>query len=92
MKYDIEAIKRRKELHDRIKKLIYIFLVIMLYNIVLLYMTYIDKFDTPDFYIYKAYIITTTSMEPELKKDENESKILACKCSSCKDSGCSQCK
>lgn len=70
MKYDIEAIKRRKELHDRIKKLIYIFLVIMLYNIVLLYMTYIDKFDTPDFYIYKAYIITTTSMEPELKKDD----------------------
>ena len=33
-------------------------------------MTYIDKFDTPDFYIYKAYIITTTSMEPELKKDD----------------------
>ncbi len=29
---------------------------------------------------------------PELKKDENERKILACKCSSCKDSGCSQCK
>ena len=33
MKYDIEAIKRRKELHDRIKKLIYIFLIIMLYNL-----------------------------------------------------------
>ena len=33
-------------------------------------MSYIDKFDTPSFYIYKAYVITTNSMEPELKKDD----------------------
>lgn len=70
MKYDIEEIQKRKELHARIRKLIYIFLVIILYNIVLLYMSYIDKFDTPSFYIYKAYVITTNSMEPELKKDD----------------------
>lgn len=70
MKYDIENIQKRKELHARIRKLVYIFLVIILYNIVLLYMSYIDKFDTPSFYIYKAYVITTNSMEPELKKDD----------------------
>lgn len=70
MKYDIEDIQKRKELHARIRKLVYIFLVIILYNIVLLYMSYIDKFDTPSFYIYKAYVITTNSMEPELKKDD----------------------
>lgn len=70
MKYDIDDIQKRKELHARIRKLIYIFLVIILYNIVLLYMSYIDKFDTPSFYIYKAYVITTNSMEPELKKDD----------------------
>ena len=70
MKYDIDSIEKRKNLHNRIKKLIYIFLIIILYNIVLLYMSYIDKFDTPNFYIYKAYIITTQSMEPELKKDD----------------------
>mgnify|MGYP003186381641 FL=1 len=70
MKYDIEDIQKRKELHVRIRKLVYIFLVIILYNIVLLYMSYIDKFDTPSFYIYKAYVITTNSMEPELKKDD----------------------
>lgn len=29
---------------------------------------------------------------PEVKKDENERKGLACKCSNCKDTGCSQCK
>lgn len=70
MKYDIDDIQKRKELHARIRKLAYIFLVIILYNIVLLYMSYIDKFDTPSFYIYKAYVITTNSMEPELKKDD----------------------
>ena len=30
MKDDIEAIKRRKELHDRIKKLIYILKMLMI--------------------------------------------------------------
>ena len=70
MKYDIDDIQKRKELHARIRKLVYIFLVIILYNIVLLYMSYIYKFDTPSFYIYKAYVITTNSMEPELKKDD----------------------
>ena len=68
MKYDIESIKRRKDINTRIKKIIFIFLVIILYNVVLLYMSYIDKFDTPSFYIYKAYLISTESMEPELKK------------------------
>lgn len=70
MKYDAESIKRRKDINNRIKKLIFIFLVIILYNIVLLYMSYIDKFDTPSFYIYKAYIISTESMEPEIKKGD----------------------
>lgn len=29
---------------------------------------------------------------PDVKKDENEGKSLVCKCSNCKDTGCSQCK
>ena len=70
MKYDIESIKRRKDINTRIKKIIFIFLVIILYNVVLLYMSYIDKFDTTSFYIYKAYLISTESMEPELKKGD----------------------
>ena len=70
MKYDIESINRRKDINTRIKKIIFIFLVIILYNVVLLYMSYIDKFDTPSFYIYKAYLISTESMEPELKKGD----------------------
>lgn len=70
MKYDADSIKRRKEINNRIKKIVFIFLVIILYNIVLLYMSYIDKFDTPSFYIYKAYLISTESMEPEIKKGD----------------------
>lgn len=70
MKYDVESIKKRKSINNRIKKIIFIFLVIVMYNITLLYMSYIDKFETPNFYIYKAYIITTTSMEPAINKDD----------------------
>lgn len=70
MKYDIDSIKKRKEINNRIKKIVFIFIIILLYNIVLLYMSYIDKFDTPSFYIYKAYIISTESMQPTLKKGD----------------------
>ena len=70
MKYDADSIKRRKEINNRIKKIVFIFLVIILYNIVLLYMSYIDKFDTPSFYSYNAYLISTESMEPEIKKGD----------------------
>lgn len=70
MKYDNDSIKKRKNIHNRIKKIVFIFIIIMLYNLTLLYMSYIDKFETPGSYIYKAYVITTTSMEPEIKKDD----------------------
>lgn len=70
MKYDIDSIKKRKSINNRIKKIVFIFIIIMLYNITLLYMSYINKFETPSFYIYEAYVITTNSMEPELKKDD----------------------
>ena len=70
MKYDIESIKKRKEISNRIKKIIFIFLVLIIYNIVLLYISCIDKFDTPSFYIYKAYIISTESMQPTINKGD----------------------
>lgn len=67
MKYDIDSIKKRKELNRRIRKLVYIFIIIIIYNIILLSISYIDKFETPRNYIYKAYIITTNSMLPSMK-------------------------
>ncbi len=70
MKYDIDSIKRRKIMNNRIKKIVFIFIIIMLYNITLLYISYIDKFETPSFYVYEAYMIDTTSMEPTLNKND----------------------
>ena len=70
MKYDVESIKRRKNISNRIKKIVFIFMVIVLYNIILLYMSYVDKYETPSFYIYKAYGITTSSMDPKIKKGD----------------------
>lgn len=70
MKYDIESIKKRKSISNRIKKIVFIFIIIMLYNITLLYISYIDKFETPNFYIYSAYLISTSSMEPTLNEED----------------------
>ena len=70
MKYDIDSIKKRKNINNRIKKIVFIFIIIMLYNITLLYISYIDKFETPSFYIYEAYMIETTSMEPTLNVND----------------------
>ena len=70
MKYDIESIKKRKKVNHRVKKIVFIFIIIMLYNVTLLYVSYIDKFETPNFYLYKAYNITTTSMLPTIKVDD----------------------
>ena len=33
-------------------------------------MSYVDKYETPSFYIYKAYGITTSSMDPKIKKGD----------------------
>ena len=70
MKYDIESIKKRKSISNRIKKIVFIFITIMIYNITLLYISYIDKFETPNFYIYSAYLISTSSMEPTLNEED----------------------
>lgn len=70
MKYDIESIKKRKNISNRIKKIIFIFFILIIYNIVLLYVSYADKSNTVSFLSYKAYIIDTTSMEPEINKGD----------------------
>ena len=70
MKYDIESIQRRKNIHNRIKKIIFIFLILIIYNIVLIYASYASRENTVSFFSYKAYVISTTSMEPELNKGD----------------------
>ena len=67
MKYDIESIKKRKENSRVIRRVANIILVIIVYNIVLLTISYINKITNVNIFGYKAYIITTNSMEPKIK-------------------------
>lgn len=84
MKYDIESIKNRKKVQSILKKMINIFLIILIYNIILLGISYINNIDEIELFGYKAYIITTNSMEPSIssgdvvivkKYDENQIKV-----------------
>lgn len=70
MKYDVDSIRKRKKINNRIKKIILIFIVILLYNLTLIYMSYINKFESPKFYKFEAFVITTSSMENTLSKDD----------------------
>lgn len=70
MKYDIESIKNRKRVQSILNKMINIFLIILIYNIILLGISYINKIDEIELFGYKAYIITTNSMEPSISSGD----------------------
>jgi len=82
MKYDNESIEKRRNRAEKIRKLIFIIIIIMLYNTILLCVSYINNVSFPGFFGYKAYSITTDSMEPTLSigdivilKKQDEDKI-----------------
>ena len=52
------------------KIMINIFLIILIYNIILLGISYINKIDEIELFGYKAYIITTNSMEPSISSGD----------------------
>ena len=70
MKYDIESIKRRKQNMKKLKKIIDIILVILIYNIVLVSISCMNKIEPITILGYRAYIITSNSMEPIIKKGD----------------------
>ncbi len=65
MKYDIDSIVKRKKYAKIIKVTILIFFIIILYNVILLWITSIQN--NKGILGYQAYIITSDSMFPELK-------------------------
>lgn len=67
MRYDIESIKKRKEKTKTISKIFNVILIILIYNIVVLAVFGISKMKNIDIFGYKAYIIVTNSMEPNIK-------------------------
>ena len=71
MRYDAEAIEKRRYLLSRIKiaaiKLLWVVLIIMLYNIFLIAKSSLSQSGAKDVFGYRAYIITTNSMKPALR-------------------------
>lgn len=66
MKYDVEAINKRKQKAKIFKKLIEIIAIVIIYNVILLGISYANKLEGADFFGYKAYIIKSDSMEKEI--------------------------
>ena len=66
MKYDEDSIRKRKKRANTLGKILYIILIILIYNLVLVGISFISKHDFNGFFGYKAYNITTNSMEPNI--------------------------
>ncbi len=66
MKYDIENINKRKKNTKIIKGILDVIIIILLYNIILVFISYINKIDDISLFGYKAYMITTDSMTPAI--------------------------
>lgn len=63
-------IKQRKERNKTIKLIIDIILVILIYNILLVGISCINKIEEINIFGYKAYMITTNSMDPHIKEGD----------------------
>lgn len=70
MKYDKESIKRRKNKVNTLSKILYVILIILIYNLVLVGISFISKQDFNGIFGYKAFNITTNSMEPNINKGD----------------------
>lgn len=67
MRYDIESIEKRKNTSKTFKRVLHIVLVIFIYNAILLFFSSMNKMQDFSFLGFKAFIITTNSMEPSIK-------------------------
>ena len=67
MKYDIKSIEKRKKIAKNIKNILYVILIILIYNMVLIGVSSTNKFKNINLFGYKSYVITSASMEPEIK-------------------------
>jgi len=74
MKYDIELIEKRVNIQNRVKflvrKIIFTLIIVMLYNVFLISKSSLSKEQAKDVFGYKAYIITTDSMKPNINSGD----------------------
>lgn len=78
MKYDRESIRRRRENGNFIKKIIAVVLIILIYNLTLIFISTSNEENKASLFGYKAYVITSSSMEPTIKEG---SVVIVRKCS-----------
>ena len=84
--YNIKTIikiihKTRKKNEKIFRNILKIILIILLYNIILLGISTIDNNEGPGFCGFKSYIITTSSMEPDIKTGD----VVICQKTDAKD-------
>ena len=70
MKYDIKNINKRNKNVKIAKKVIDVIIIILLYNIILVFISCLNKIDDFSLFGYKAYIITTDSMKPSINSGD----------------------
>lgn len=70
MKYDKSSIQNRRKRSELIKKVVGIFLIIILYNLFLIMISKINRYEIPSIFGYKAYTISTNSMSPTIKQGD----------------------
>ena len=70
MKYDIESIMNRKKTVQRIRIVLIVIFIIILYNVILVGISSIDNEESLNLFGYQAYIITSNSMEPEINNGD----------------------
>lgn len=66
MKYDIDSINRRKKRMQVLKKILSIFIIIFIYNIILIFISLENVNTGIGIFGYRAYIISSNSMEPTI--------------------------
>lgn len=70
MKYDIEDLDKKRKKAKITKKLIDVIIIILLYNIILVFISCLNKIEDVSLFGYKAYIITTDSMAPSINSGD----------------------
>lgn len=67
MKYDIKSIEKRKKKEVMIKNVLKVILILLIYNMILLGISAMDNNENINIFGFKSYIITTNSMEPNIR-------------------------
>ena len=70
MRDDIESIEKRKKIEKNMRKIIFIIIIILIYNFVLLVISYANITQNFSFFGMKLFVITTESMEPYINQND----------------------